>query len=889
MEFQLKKYQQDCLDTLTVFLRKAREYGDVGAAFLSVIQHHRYLREQTYHQAPGLEGLPYVCLKVPTGGGKTAVAAYAVRPLIETWLQAERGVVLWLAPSDTIVQQTLTALRDVRHPYHRAMREKGPKAGGLTVVNLDGALSLSPAPYADGTVVIVTTIQSMRRRDDGSGSRGREDPRAVRIYRDDNGYLMEHFTQAPQELKQRLIERLGPEADDEEKRRALLPSLRNVLRMHRPLVVVDEAHNARGELSFETLARFDPSAVLEITATPRNDQNVLHQVSAAELKADQMIKLPVELHRREHGLDSIAQAVAKRDELEKLAEADAAAGKGYVRPVVLYHAENKSGDLTPQKVKEVLVEQLKVPAEQVAIHYGKIKNELPDNEVMRTKASPVRHVITVDALREGWDCPFAYVLCSVANLSAKGAVEQLLGRVLRMPYAKERGIEGLNRAYCYATGGTLQAAAGQLEEAIVESGFTRFEAKHAVRVRDDGGPGLWNQDAEPVSVVVQGSVDRSAVPKDERDYLTVAEGASGTELRWTGPAMSGATAEVLSAALPDEAGKKQVDRLRRMSAGEDATPAAMGEPLRLPGLSIKGYDGQLELLSDQAMAVDWDLATADAEIADSSFTLRQETGGGLAIDVTKAGQVATNQIEVLDRQLTLLARDAPQTPQELTAWLGRGIRDPYVVPAAKLKWLGRVVDDQLNRRGVAFETLARNRERLKEAAADKLTALRQQAEATEFQHLLGEASTDLTCCISFGASYPVKAFYEGSYRFVKHYYPQVGSMNKPELEVAQYLDSLPEVKHWVRNPEQRPSASFWLPLEHGKFYPDFVAELLGETYLVVEYKGKHLASDPDELKKKDVGELWAAGSPHELAFVWATERGWRDRIDAAVKKLVGGR
>jgi len=57
----------------------------------------------------------------------------------------------------------------------------------------------------------------------------------------------------------------------------------------------------------------------------------------------------------------------------------------------------------------------------------------------------VRYVITVQALREGWDCPFAYILCSVQSIRSAAAIEQLLGRVLRMPYAKKRSRPALTK------------------------------------------------------------------------------------------------------------------------------------------------------------------------------------------------------------------------------------------------------------------------------------------------------------------------------------------------------------------------------------------------------------------------------------------------------------
>lgn len=106
--FELKAYQEECLSTLSGYLKRARGLGDApgvgeasrrsgaATAFYEVTG-------ERYREVEGLEGMPFVCVKVPTGGGKTAIAAHAVRPLMEAWGQRESGPVLWLAPSRPIV------------------------------------------------------------------------------------------------------------------------------------------------------------------------------------------------------------------------------------------------------------------------------------------------------------------------------------------------------------------------------------------------------------------------------------------------------------------------------------------------------------------------------------------------------------------------------------------------------------------------------------------------------------------------------------------------------------------------------------------------------------------------------------------------------------------
>ena len=106
---ELRQYQERSLDALESYLRLAAEHG-AKMAFL-------HQTERPYRAVPQLPGLPYICLRIPTGGGKTLMACHALGIATTEFLQAERAVCLWLVPSNTIREQTLAALRDRRHPY----------------------------------------------------------------------------------------------------------------------------------------------------------------------------------------------------------------------------------------------------------------------------------------------------------------------------------------------------------------------------------------------------------------------------------------------------------------------------------------------------------------------------------------------------------------------------------------------------------------------------------------------------------------------------------------------------------------------------------------------------------------------------------------------------
>jgi type III restriction enzyme len=205
---------------------------------------------------------------VPTGGGKTWLAAKSVALANTHLLRSEYSVVLWLVPSKPIREQTLRALKNRHHPYHLALREAGP----VTVLDLDEARSLTRSTLDTSTVVIVATRQAFQV----------EDEECRKVYQS-SGALMHHFEQVSPIQRAELL------TDGQGSEQTVPYSLANVLRLRRPFVIVDEAHNSRTELAFDMLARFRPSGVMELTATPdleRIPSNVLHSVSAAELKAE---------------------------------------------------------------------------------------------------------------------------------------------------------------------------------------------------------------------------------------------------------------------------------------------------------------------------------------------------------------------------------------------------------------------------------------------------------------------------------------------------------------------------------------------------------------------------------------------------------------------------
>ena len=397
----LKSYQQAALDALAAFANAAQASGP-ALAFGE-------LAGQPYNAEAFGAQVPCVCLRIPTGGGKTVLAAHAVPLLARAWCNVDAPVAVWLVPSDAILQQTLKSLQTPGHPYRAALTEAYGES--LQVCQISDVAQIAPPDWRRLAVVVVATIQSFRIEDAGKRN----------VYSFSESFEP-HFkgaqgTNGARDLQclHGLPDALVTAGDAAQDSTGVLQgfvgqprwSLANWLALHRPVLIVDEAHNTKTDKSFTALQRLNPAFILELTATPMAHQtNVLYHVSAQELAAENMIKLPIVLAEHPEGwAQAVFGAVQTQAALEVEALKDEAAGHGYVRPIV-----------PPEALRRYLIDELKLPENQIVVATGTARGL--DDIDLAARSCPVRYVITVQALREGWDCPFAYVLCSLQKLTS---------------------------------------------------------------------------------------------------------------------------------------------------------------------------------------------------------------------------------------------------------------------------------------------------------------------------------------------------------------------------------------------------------------------------------------------------------------------------------------
>ena len=444
---ELKKYQQKTLDKIKDFL-KDMEKEKPEFAFM-------HQTKKPYNDEAFGDEIPFICIKIPTGGGKTLVGCHAVAEITDSFLKEKmgRGIVMWFVPSEAIKSQTLKKFKD-RKDIHRKILDDFFD-NNVKIFSNEEALKIRKEDIENNLCIIISSLDAFRKEKTLQNK--------YKVYQE-NGALLTHF------------EHLEDEKTLEKDESGVIKSLANVIRLNNPLIVVDEGHKTKTELSIEFLKELNPSFTIEYTATPRQESNILVEIKSSELKEEEMVKLPLVLESHTQWQSALLQGVLRREELEKLAKKE----KEPIRPIALLQAEQEKEDeskVTVSKLKEFLIKDRKIPEDEIAIKTSK-NNELGGVDLFN-KSCKIRYIITVNALAEGWDCSFAYLLISVANIGSKIAVEQIIGRIMRMPFAKRKSNEDLNRSYIFASARNFNEAANQIIAGLESNGYSKHDLINA--------------------------------------------------------------------------------------------------------------------------------------------------------------------------------------------------------------------------------------------------------------------------------------------------------------------------------------------------------------------------------------------------------------------------
>ncbi|MHB8091695.1 MAG: DEAD/DEAH box helicase [Syntrophales bacterium] len=837
----LKSYQSDALDWFEKFLKRCRESGQPRESYAQTTQEWRDMA-LFYRPLRTLETVPYVCVRIPTGGGKTLVAGMAIERVNRSLLHVPYSLSLWLVPSEPIREQTLKALRDKTSILCQSVSSA---LGELTVLDIEGALRVTPHVLNGSNVIIVATMQAFKQEETGRLS----------VYKQ-NGSLMEHFDG----INDPAVRGNG--------------SLVDVLRLRSPFVIVDEAHNQGTPLAFETLARFEPCAILELTATPDRTwqpSNVLFSVSASVLHSEDMIKMPLTLVQRPNWLDALRDAIACLNQLQQAAEAERSAGGNYLRPIMLLQAERRDADhetLTPERVKKALMDDFGIPEREIAIATGTM-DEIADINILAENC-PFRFIITVDKLREGWDCPFAYVLCSLRNTSSATAAEQILGRILRQPYAQKKDHPELNMAYAYLTSSNFAATVESLKDGLVRNGFERQEARELINILDgEQTEDLFSQQQTSITYSTPELPETESIPDTLMKKIEITPENGSITLKGS---FTETQVKTLQDVFHTPAGKQAVQeaitRMRSPRKAPPKSPAEQGELFKVPRLQLRQGELWEPFEETHLLQGEWSLLDYPCELPSFSKANQYPQGGLMYLEKEK---VKFTFFRPGISEPVLFEYQSGWSQASLVYWLDRNIYDENLLPDEKAAFLNKAID-WLKAKGFTLEELAYAKFRLRNALEAKIGEAKRLAMKRVHQELLLTpeefAVNDRNRVVFEQGRYAYDSIYCGFTELPKHFFPLIGNLkgDGEELECALFLATqLEGVNFWVRNVERKPT-SFSLQTGSDRFYPDFLCQMVNGAVLAVEYKNSRDWDLPENIEKRQLGELWERRSNGSCFF-----------------------
>ena len=418
------------------------------------------------------EPIPHVCLKVPTGGGKTLLGVEAVRRL-----KIGTGFLLWLVPTRAIYTQTWDAFRNREHPYRQILEHVS--GGRVKLLQKDD--KFTQQDIETYLCVMVLMLPAANRE---------KNKEFLKMFRDSGGYASFFPSEDDIQGHQALLEKhpdletedlpVGAISNRDSPNKLIKQSFFNVLKLLKPTVILDEAHKAYGNQNPEknrqfvdVVNRLNPRFVLELSATPKlGISNILVNISGVALKDEEMIKLPIQL-RNFNNPDwkyTLAKTIAERDELEKTAKQFESTDNRYIRPIAVIRVD-RTGKNQQDGIK-VHAEDVRDELQNLGVHPTHIKVKSSEQDELAgldllSPLCPVRYIITKDALKEGWDCSFAYLLTLLDNTTAATAMTQLIGRVMRQPYARATNHPKLDSCYVHCfnqkTGETVKNVKKGLE------------------------------------------------------------------------------------------------------------------------------------------------------------------------------------------------------------------------------------------------------------------------------------------------------------------------------------------------------------------------------------------------------------------------------------------
>ena len=660
-------------------------------------------------------------------------------------------------------------------------------------------------------------------------------------------------------------------------------ALFQIINQLNPLVIVDESHHARSELSLEMLENFNPCFVLDLTATPKKESNIISYVDAVQLKNEHMVKLPVIVYNRDSQSEVLIDAIDLRNKLEEIASAEYTKTGKYIRPIALFQAQPKGKEdaTTFEKLRDKLVDA-GIPAEQIAIRTADV-NELKNTDLMSPNC-PIRYIITVNALKEGWDCPFAYILASLANKTSQVDVEQILGRILRLPHTSQHTQSALNMSYVLTSSNDFNNTVAHIVKGLNSAGFSDKD----YRIGESAKPQIPEQAAEQITLPDPQGTSKPESAEDDFSGLDGKligaelerrrEQVQTPEIAPKADTMLDAAAEVEKAytdAIQQTGNDPVMDNLpwevrdKVKSFGVNPQFREDIETLQIPQFFLKVEqslftDGSFELLDKEMLAegftlkgkaYDVDFAAADDEIRE--IDVREQDGG-----LPKVFKMESAEQRYFKEWFNNLPPES--RVRQCKEMMFNQLNKLNMVDAAELRaYINRIVDDMDKAQLAAMEKAP-----LGYAAKirDKIETLLEVHYRETFEKWL---ETERIVCKPYFRLRP--SIHPATYTDIyarSLYTAEDGDMNKLEEKLIVELTALPNVRWWHRNIAKQDFAINGFI----KHYPDILIMTQSGKLICAETKGEHLKNDGSR-ERIALGQAWrtAAGKDYRYYMVFEND------------------
>ncbi len=865
---ELKQYQKEVIADLDAYIGYVEKYGRPDTAF------HKFWEDKgvlissfdNYYLHPydnSIAGVPHVTVKVPTAGGKTFIACNALHTIFRHLPEGKPKVVAWFVPSDTILKQTYKNLNDPSHPYRQKIDSHFGNA--VRVVDKESALfgnGISPAEIREQLTIFVLSVQSFA----ANNKDGR------RVYRE-NENLAEYA-----KLYDTMTKRV--EGSDE-------TGLIQVLSYLNPVVIIDESHNFEANLRVDMLKTINPCFILDLTATPRKKSNIISFVDAIKLKRANMVKLPVIVYNHRSTNDVISSAIQMQRSLEQKAVAMEAAGGRYIRPIVLFQAQPKTDDdnITFDKIKSKLIE-IGIPEEQIKIKTAN-KDEIKNTDLLSLDC-PVRYIITVNALKEGWDCPFAYILASLANKTSRVDVEQILGRVLRLPYTTKHKEELLDLSYVFTSSNDFRNTVESVIEGLNRAGFSKKDYRVAEAPAEVAAPvpteqpglDLFGNDEQPAQEAPE------TVSADDSDASIDTEAIKATIAT---PAVNTGTAALEAFARQEnenyrQQAAQQTDNMNIPNDIKDMintypmkdTFASSAKELVLPQF-VKKIAPSLLFAGSEYVSLDKTMLAEgfDLDKCDHNIDFTRAESEAVRVDLEKSSgdeyavtrrNLNANQLAFIKQHFATLSPESKQ--RQLAEMLAKNIRFDEVSEPQIVRYIKKAVEGVDSEQ---LEDLYANEWQTRNTIRQKIELLLSAYQEKKFKEWLDTGQIKCQPAYRLPERITVKT---KSIGLAKGLYTEEESINGFEYDVINAVANLDNVLFWHRNP----SRTGFCINGYINHYPDFIIQLKSGITVILETKGDD-RDNSDSRTKLELGKTWAnkAGENYRYFMVFD-----KQQMDGAV-------